>query len=188
MRSDHLPPLFVRAGDPIVLRNVSYAQLNATILAATNKMRIVQLLFVISEMLAAIYRYRRAACLLQNLHSGAKVEMIGVGQDYLCLGLVFDVAVEDTLHRGCRAHGHKNRGFNGAVVGLQEARARLTLGRSMLQCKLHNNIYNVQIYSKNIDYLQFCDTYTFNFYYRWSSIDIFHFFAYLCAIIDFYKP
>ena len=64
--------------------------------------------------------------------------MVGVGQDYLCLGLVFYVTVEDTLHRCCRAHGHKDRGFNGAVVGHQEARARLTLGRSMLQCIFHS--------------------------------------------------
>jgi hypothetical protein len=74
------------------------------------------------------------------------------------------------------------------VIGVDYSCTRLAIWRSMLQCKLHNNIYNVQIYSKNIDYLHFCDTFTFNFYYRWSSIDIFHFFAYLCAIIDFYKP
>lgn len=63
--------------------------------------------------------------------------MVGVGQDNLRLGLILHVAVEDALHRCGSAYGHKYGGLDHAVVGGDKSRARLTLGRCMLQFKFH---------------------------------------------------
>jgi hypothetical protein len=77
------------------------------------------------------------ACLLQNLHSGAKVEMIGVGQDYLRMGIIFQIAMKDSLHRSRSTYGHKYWGLYSAVIGLNLSRASLRSRRCMLKRKFH---------------------------------------------------
>ena len=76
-----------------------------------------------------------ATGLLQNLHAGAEVEVVGVGQDDLGFGFLFHVAVEKSFDGGRRTYGHENRGLNYTVVGLNLACSRLRIGRRMLYGK-----------------------------------------------------
>ena len=65
------------------------------------------------------------ARLLQNFHSGAEVEVIGVCQDNLSLCLVANITMKDALHRRCGTHRHKYRGLNYTVIGNYFSRTRV---------------------------------------------------------------
>ena len=79
-----------------------------------------------------------ASRLFDSLHTGTKVEVVGVGEDNLCLDIIPQVAMKDTLD-GCRStYGHKNRSLDGAVRSLYFTRTGFGLWVGILQCKFHS--------------------------------------------------
>ena len=63
--------------------------------------------------------------LLQNFHSGAEVEVIGICEYNLCLRLIANITMKDALHSRCGAHRHKDRGLNDTVIGNYFTRTRV---------------------------------------------------------------
>ena len=63
--------------------------------------------------------------------------MISVAEDDLCLHLVVEVAVCDTLHAANRANGHEDGSLYLTVVGGDESGAGIGTGVCMLKLKCH---------------------------------------------------
>ena len=82
-----------------------------------------------------------AARTFEDIHARTQVEVVGVGQDYLCPGLVAHVTVENALDRGSGTHGHEYGRKYGAVVGDYLTGPGRRSGILVLQCEFHD-IYN----------------------------------------------
>ena len=73
-----------------------------------------------------------ATRLLDNIHTRAKIEVVGICKNYLGLSLTLQVAMKDTLHCCRSAYRHKNRGLDCSVIGNNLARTSLALSVCML--------------------------------------------------------
>ena len=62
-----------------------------------------------------------SAGFLQDVETWAKVEVIGVAEDDLCLHIVLEFAEVETLHRTDGAYGHEDRCLYLSVVGMDFA-------------------------------------------------------------------
>jgi len=61
--------------------------------------------------------------LADELVAGAEVEVVGVGQEDFDAEIFGEIAVGEAFDSGLRADEHEDRGFDGAVRGVQEAGA-----------------------------------------------------------------
>ena len=60
---------------------------------------------------------------LDDVHTRAQIQVVGVAQDNLCLDVVAQLAHVHRLDRTHRAHGHENGGLDLAMVVMSPARA-----------------------------------------------------------------
>ena len=83
--------------------------------------------------------------LLKYLCAGAKVEVIGITQDYLSPDFVVQVSVGNALHAANSTYWHKDRRLYLSVVGGHESGSGIRKRVSVLQQKGHT-IYYLTIY------------------------------------------
>ena len=77
------------------------------------------------------------ASLLQHFGSGAQVEVVGVAQDDVGLDVVGEQVGPDGFDGALGSDGHKNRGRNRPVGGVEQPAARRRMGVFCVDFKLH---------------------------------------------------
>ena len=99
---------------------------------------------------AAVGQHRTVPCreavytarLLDDFHTRAHIEVIGIRQDDLGVSLVAQVAVENTLHRRRRTYRHKYRREYRAVVGYDFCGTSLARRVFILEREFHCIYFN----------------------------------------------
>ena len=72
-----------------------------------------------------------------QLMTGPQEQMIGVGENDPRVEFIGQVALRDALYSCLSAHGHENRGFDGAMCGVKQTGAGVRDGALCLNFKSH---------------------------------------------------
>jgi hypothetical protein len=86
--------------------------------------------------------------------------MVGVTQDNLGFNILFQISDMQRLDSTQRAYGHKNRGLNLSVSGLNQSRTGVTFAVFLLEGKLHivrKFVYN--FVGKNTSFIEIKHTF-----------------------------
>ena len=79
----------------------------------------------------------QAAGFIEYVGAGAQIQVVGVAEYYLCLDIVAQFTHVHTFHGATCAHGHENRGFYVAVVGMYDAGTGVGTLRCNFEFKFH---------------------------------------------------
>ena len=82
-----------------------------------------------------VHEFVQASGILEYFHPRAQVQVIGISQNDLRLDIVPQAVLFHGLHTSDRAHWHKDRGLNFAVIRLDTPRARAGAGIGMFECE-----------------------------------------------------